>query len=149
MGSFFPHPSHAVGKNTGTPPPVLGTPTHGGPVSVPGRMWLSVWRILSFFFLVPLLFALLLPEQVVRSMAAILSQDHPWGQSCPLCGMTGAFLAIAKGDFGHATQLNGASLPLWGILLANGWAAGHSYLRELSGRGRSPFGHSPNPENVR
>ena len=43
---------------------------------------------------------------------------------CPLCGMTGAFQAISRGDWRDAARTNRGAMPLYSMLLLNQIAAG-------------------------
>jgi len=87
--------------------------------------------------MVPALAALYLPGQWLSFTANLLSTPHLNGQPCWLCGMTGAFAAIARGDFSLAIQLHAASIPLFGIMLGNGLVAGIAWIA-WTVRGRAP-----------
>lgn len=63
------------------------------------------------------------------ALAAALATPHPHG-SCPLCGMTTAFLALARGDLSAAHAANPFALPLWlAMLLAPAVALAVAALR--------------------
>lgn len=97
-----------------------GLPFRSFQVSVGMRAW---W-LLSAFFLSPALAALCLPDRWLYDMAGLLATPHSSGHPCGLCGMTGAFAAIGRGDFSQASQFHLASIPLFGIMLGNALAAG-------------------------
>jgi Protein of unknown function (DUF2752) len=58
----------------------------------------------------------LLPARFLLALSAHLATPHPPG-SCPFCGMTTGFIAIAHGDLPAATRANAASVPLYFVLL--------------------------------
>lgn len=116
-------------------PPSIPHPCPAGDINhgkrlVPDRMpsggsvGRRAWCLVSVFFMFPALAALCLPGQWLAFTANLLSAPHLNGQPCWLCGMTGAFAAIARGDFSLAIQLHAASIPLFGIMFGNGLVAG-------------------------
>ena len=58
----------------------------------------------------------LLPARFLLALSAHLATPHPPG-SCPFCGMTTGFIAIAHGDPAAATRANAASVPLYFSML--------------------------------
>lgn len=58
------------------------------------------------------------------------------GSSCPLCGMTTAYIRIARADFTGAMDSNPGSVPLWTASLVNFPAAVAYSLAKLRRRHR-------------
>lgn len=107
-----------------------------------GQAIQAVWLILSAASTVALAAALVLPEAWVLAIGGILQTPH--ADPCPLCGMTRAFLAIARGQFVEAAAANAAALPLAAGLGANallalgfGWTWG-GLRRPLSPQSKHP-----------
>ena len=82
------------------------------------RAVLAVWAILSVAILAGGLLFWLLPPQAVFAVSQALQTPHP-DAPCALCGMTGAFVAIARGDFATAARLNPDALRLFSTLAGN------------------------------
>lgn len=60
-----------------------------------------------------------LPERSLFAAAELCRREHPGGRTCPLCGMTRAFTAIARRRPHEAHNRNRAALPLYAALTAN------------------------------
>lgn len=82
------------------------------------RALLAVWAILSVAVLIGGLLLWLLPPQAVFAVSQTLQTPHP-DAPCALCGMTGAFVAISRGDFAMAARLNPDALWLFSTLAGN------------------------------
>lgn len=82
------------------------------------RALLVVWAILSVAILAGGLLLWLLPPQTVFAISQMLQTPHP-DTPCMLCGMTGAFVAIARGDFATAARLNPDAFGLFSTLAGN------------------------------
>ena len=90
---------------------------------------LPVWLVTAAVGVSTVVAPLLVPEAILlQASAALQAPDHVPG-SCALCGMTRAFLAIARGDFGAAADFNRGAIPLAGVFLANAAAAATFALR--------------------
>lgn len=87
--------------------------------------WLAASALLAPVLLAPWL----LPDTMVLAVAAKCRSEHRDGRPCPLCGMTRAFLSIARGDLAEAQRANPASVPLYLGLAANELAAAAVFLR--------------------
>ena len=87
----------------------------------------AVWLILSFVALAPLAAPFVLSEESLLAAGRRLQAAPHMEERCVLCGMTRAFAAVARGDFGRARTLNGWALPLYGTLVGNEMLAG-TYL---------------------
>jgi len=80
---------------------------------------LYVWMILSIFLLAMIISPYILSENTLLSAGGFF-QFYPHDPvSCPLCGMTRAFIAISHGRLAEATTYNDWSVALYAILLAN------------------------------
>jgi hypothetical protein len=77
--------------------------------------WLIISAILLFVFPAPYL----LSENALLSASGTIRFQHHEQESCPLCGMTRAFMAISRGNLFEAVTFNRWSVALYGILLAN------------------------------
>jgi hypothetical protein len=77
---------------------------------------LTIWLILAGFLASPALLATLGGESWLTAIATGLAVPH---ESCALCGMTRAYLAIGHGDWVAAHVLNAGALPLFGASCAN------------------------------
>lgn len=83
------------------------------------RALLLAWLCLSGALLPVLLSPWLLPEATLFELAGRCKTGHAGGRTCPLCGMTRAFLLISRGQLDQAKRLNRASVPLYGGMVAN------------------------------
>ena len=66
------------------------------------------------------------------------------GGGCALCGMTHSFLALCRGQFSLASELNPFGLPLFALMSACGAVGIVSLGRDVLLRLRP--GQEPNPE---
>ena len=82
------------------------------------RAVLVVWVILSVAILAGGLLLWLLPPQSVFAISQAFQTPHPY-TPCVLCGMTGAFVAISRGDITTAMWLNPNALSLFSTLDCN------------------------------
>ena len=105
------------------------------------RALTAVWAILSVAILAGGALLWLLPPETVFAISQALQTPHP-DDPCVLCGMTGAFVAIARGDFAGAARLNPDALWLFSTLAGNSLIfltyalrQGH---RRLGGPARAP-----------
>lgn len=79
----------------------------------------TAWWIVSAILLAVIAAPYLLPENLILAASNALRGAHGPQETCCLCGMTRAFLAISRGDFSEALRLNGASVALFGFILGN------------------------------
>jgi hypothetical protein len=77
------------------------------------------WAVVSLALALALLAPAALPASVVFRAAPVCQSKLRYGKSCPLCGMTHAFVAISRGRFAEAARENRASLPLYAGMAAN------------------------------
>jgi hypothetical protein len=88
------------------------------------------WLIVS----VPLLLAVVLPLAAPASTVQAIAPHCVWktqfGRECPGCGLTTAFLHIARGEWRSATRSNAASIPLFTVFFLNSI----SWLRSIGKR---------------
>ena len=91
------------------------------------------WLIVSAMLLVLLLSAAVAPVDAILRVSAALQLPHGAHDTCPVCGMTEAFLAISRGQFGAALDANSGSLALYGMLSANELAVA-AWLLSRKGR---------------
>ena len=108
-------------------------------------MWPDMRRVVHIVALVLsaisaaiLLFAAFAPPQTIYRVSTMLMMPHPNGETCILCGMTRAFVALSKGDLASAVQFNAWCVWLalaliafasWGAYQIAGW-----FVRILSER---------------
>ena len=87
------------------------------------RALLLAWLVMAAACSATLIAPLLIPESFLLQLsAAVQAPDHVPG-SCPLCGMTRAFIAIARGDFAAAVTLNRGAIPLAVLFVMNALVA--------------------------
>jgi hypothetical protein len=91
----------------------------------------SVWLVLSLAVGLLLISSRALSEDWIFQHAPVCEAKARFGRECALCGMTHAFLDISRGKWREAERQNRASLPLYGIFLANEMAF---LLAVVSGR---------------
>lgn len=77
------------------------------------------WGILSVVVLGLLVAPFVVPHPRLAAAAPRCEARARYGRECSLCGMTTAFLAISRAQFGRAHAANRGSLPLYSVLLAN------------------------------
>lgn len=66
--------------------------------------------------------AAVLPRETMLRAAPVCLSRASGGGACALCGMTGAFASIARGDLRAAHEQNRAGLPLFALFAATGCA---------------------------
>lgn len=71
----------------------------------PRQVVLTTWLTVATVLAAPVLLAVLAPDTLL-ALASAARQPHA---SCPLCGMTRAYLLLADGDVAGAAQLNAAA----------------------------------------
>lgn len=79
-----------------------------------------MWLIVSLSTLLVMAAPFVLPDRAILSMGRTLSSSHASTGACPLCGMTRAFMAIARGDLDGAQAHNRGAILLYAALLFNG-----------------------------
>jgi hypothetical protein len=72
------------------------------------------WGIVSVSWGVFLVVLFCLPDALIQRGSSLIFSPHT--RECPLCGMTHAFLSIARGDFVGAQQQNRGSLLLFFLM---------------------------------
>jgi hypothetical protein len=72
----------------------------------------TVWLILSLCLAMAAAVPFVVPPEVLYGAFPECSA-RARGSSCPLCGMTTAWVAISRGDLASARQANAGSVPLW------------------------------------
>lgn len=89
-----------------------------------------VLRVLSFVAGSIVLFVLFAPPRTVYWISSALMSPHANGQTCVLCGMTRALVAVARGDLAGATAMNPlvgwlvvpmVAHALWGLYESSKW----------------------------
>lgn len=90
-----------------------------------------VWLIVTVITLAMLLTPFVVPEGAVLSASRALALPGHMNATCPMCGMTRAFLAIARFDVAQALAFNRYSVALFGALLVNQLAASVFVWRTL------------------
>tara|TARA_B100001123_G_C14652775_1_gene766323 strand:- start:114 stop:512 length:399 start_codon:yes stop_codon:yes gene_type:complete len=83
-----------------------------------GMAFAFSWLILSLGMACAILSPFFLGEEFILSIAGKLQHGHPQA-TCPMCGMTRAFIAIANGNPDQAVQLNRGSIPLFAAFAGN------------------------------
>ena len=84
------------------------------------------WVILAMVLMVAVLAPFVLPEQTLFSLFPPC-EARLRGEACVLCGMTTAYVRLAKGDFAGAIEANRYSAGLWLASIAN-FAAAKAYI---------------------
>lgn len=84
------------------------------------KAFLVVWLLISSFLLLILLVPFILSEKAVLQLSAICVSSNHGPAQCPLCGMTRAFVAISRGNFHEALQLNRGSIGLYLAFVVDG-----------------------------
>lgn len=79
-----------------------------------------VRAIVAALLLVLVAAAVVLPRETLLRAAPTCLSRASGGGACVLCGMTGAFASIGRGDFQAAQEQNRAGLPLFGLFVAAG-----------------------------
>jgi len=85
---------------------------------------LLVWFGISLPTAAAVIAPVALPETAIAALAPVCASKRLSGRECVFCGMTRAFVAIARGDFKSAAASNRAALPLFASFAANALAAG-------------------------
>ena len=99
------------------------------------------WLAVSVAVYGALLAPLALSPATVYALAPVCQWKAKYNRECILCGMTGSFVAISRGDFQTAARRNQGSIPLYLALLANQCVAFCFALGKL-GRAAPPRGWS-------
>ncbi len=79
----------------------------------------SVWLIVSAILLAVIIAPYFIHESALLTASGFCQLSHQHQETCLLCGMTRAFIAISQGHFAEAFTLNQWSLPLYGVILTN------------------------------
>lgn len=95
------------------------------------------WLALSVAVGGVLLAPLVLSPATVYALAPVCQWKAKYHRECVLCGMTGSFVAISRGDFQTAARRNRGSIPLYLALVANQGAALCFVLGKLGRRAAS------------
>ena len=77
------------------------------------------WSVLTVAIALLLATVFVMPERAILRLAPVCERKLRTGLECPLCGMTHAFVAISRGEFGSASARNAGSLPLFAGFLFN------------------------------
>ena len=115
-------------------------------VNTTRQAFVIAWLIVSAMLLLILLSAAVAPVDAILRVSAALQLPHGEYGTCPVCGMTEAFIATKRGQFGAALDANSGSLVLYGMLLANELAAAAWLLSRKARRSLKAAlaGHSRN-----
>lgn len=97
----------------------------------------AVWGIVTLAGVVALGAPFVLPEDRVLAAGAALQTPHAPGETCALCGMTRASLALAQGNIEAALAFNRGSLLLYGFFALNAVTFGAVLARWPRVRGSS------------
>jgi hypothetical protein len=79
----------------------------------------AAWAVVSLVFALIVAASAVLPADVAVGIAARCQRPVHAGRSCPLCGMTHAFLAVSRGRWREANAANPGGLPLYAAMLGN------------------------------
>lgn len=77
------------------------------------------WLILSLGILLVLLAPFVMSEGTITRLAPKCVWKVRYGKSCPLCGMTTAFVRISQGRLADACKANPSSLALYAAFVVN------------------------------
>lgn len=78
----------------------------------------AVWLIISAALAVAVIAPFVTPEEILYGVFPECEAKRRGG-SCALCGMTTAFVLIARGDLDGAQSANGGSVALWSLSALN------------------------------
>jgi hypothetical protein len=95
----------------------------------------TVWLIVSAVILAGQVALAFVPESAILRAGAALEWPRHEPGSCVLCGMTTAFLAIARGDLAGARAAHPWSIALFAVFVVNGVAAVVFSVARLRSRG--------------
>jgi len=104
-----------------------------------------VRTIAGFSMLAVVAATLFVPPRLLLAAAPVCAVRAAGNGECPLCGMTGAFLAVARGDLREAAARNAAAVPLYALFTLCGAAAAADLVSRRARGRRSPF-PSPHPQ---
>jgi hypothetical protein len=100
----------------------------------------GTWLILSAALATAAIAPFLIPAEVLYGVFPECEAKRR-GASCALCGMTTAYVFIARGDLAAAYDSNGGSIALWSASVLNFIAATAYSLMALVRRRRYSGGH--------
>lgn len=80
---------------------------------------LTVWLVIGIVIFTVLITPFILPAQTVKDLAPVCEWKIKYNKTCPLCGMTRAFINISAGNFYAAQKLNRFSVGLYSIFILN------------------------------
>lgn len=100
----------------------------------------GVWLIVSLALAVAAIAPFILPAESLYGVFPECEAKRRGG-SCALCGMTTAYVLIARGDFAAAQESNSGSVALWSVSVLNFIAASAYSLLSLVRRRRYSGGH--------
>ena len=95
----------------------------------------GTWLVISFVLAIAATVPFLLPADTIYGIIPQCEAKRRGG-SCALCGMTTAFVLIARGDLNGAQTANGGSLPVWCAFVLNFAVAATYSLMALVNRRR-------------
>ena len=98
------------------------------------RTLTAAWLVASAMLLFILITPYLVSEQTLFSASEAFKVPQRSGETCALCGMTRACVAIARGDFAAALIYNRGSVAFYGVLLANQLVVALFLLRRMHKR---------------
>lgn len=78
-----------------------------------------VWLVLSLVILMILITPFILPDDTILALSPKCEWKTKYNKSCPLCGMTTAFILISRGKLSEAFTANKFSLYLYYIFILN------------------------------
>lgn len=95
--------------------PVVESPA----VSDLRRALLITWIVCSVVIAGVLVTSRVMTPYAASRWLPVCESQANHGQPCSFCGMTTAFMAMARGRFGEASAANRGALPLWLSMLVN------------------------------
>ena len=77
------------------------------------------WTAVSLLLLAVVLAPFVISPAWLQASLPLCEWKARYQRECPACGLTTAFLAIARGDWAAAHHANIAALPLFTLFLSN------------------------------
>lgn len=85
------------------------------PIAQLKRALLIVWLVISAITFLTIVLPFVLPEAAITRITPECEWKVKYRKSCALCGMTGGFIHIARGEFAQASDANGFSPYLFAL----------------------------------
>jgi hypothetical protein len=84
---------------------------------------LLVWLVISLVTAAAIVAPFMLPERMIAALTPVCESKRLYGRECFLCGTTTAFIAISRGEWRRAAELNRGAIPLYAFFAVNAIAA--------------------------